>query len=138
MVNRIDHPCCRGDPMAVIPAPTEPTHALGPTRFTSLATPSRGSAETSVWHVEIEPGTPATPHSLTNEEVFVVLDGEARVRLGDAEAIARTGDAIAVPPSVRFAIAPIGDEPLRMLCCMPVGGRACTDDGAVFTPPWAE
>ena len=37
--------------MAVIPAPAAPTHDLGPTRFTSLATPSRGSDDTSVWLV---------------------------------------------------------------------------------------
>ena len=91
-----------------------------------------------MWQVEIAPGTPATPHSLTAEEVFVVLAGRAAVRLGTDESSARPGDAIAVPPGVRFAITVAGDEPLRMLCCMPVGGQACTDDGAAFTPPWAE
>ncbi len=123
--------------MPVIPAPTAPTHELGSTRFTSLATPSRGSTESSVWQVEIAPGTPATPHSLTHEEVFVVLAGRATVRLGDEVSMAGPGDAIAVPADVRFEIAPVGDDELRMLCCMPVGGQACTDDGAVFTPPWA-
>jgi mannose-6-phosphate isomerase-like protein (cupin superfamily) len=124
--------------MPVIPAPTAPTHDLGSTRFTSLATPTRGSVESSVWQVEIAPGTPATPHSLTQEEVFVVLEGRAAVRLGEQESSAGPGDAIAVPPGVRFEITAAGDEPLRALCCMPVGGQACTDDGAVFTPPWAE
>jgi mannose-6-phosphate isomerase-like protein (cupin superfamily) len=137
MVNRVDH-LTRRTVMAVIPAPAAPTHELGSTRFTSLATPSRGSTTTSVWQVEIEPGTEATPHSLTREEVFVVLGGTASVRLADVEAIAGTGDAIAVPPDMRFAIEPIGDEPLRMLCCLPVGGQARTDDGALFTPPWAQ
>jgi quercetin dioxygenase-like cupin family protein len=124
--------------MPVIPAPTAPTHDLGSSRFTSLATPSRGSTESSVWQVEIAPGTPATPHSLTHEEVLVVLEGRAAVRLDGEASSADAGDAIAVPPGVRFAIAPVGDDPLRMLCCMPVGGQARTDDGAVFTPPWAE
>ncbi len=124
--------------MPVIPAPTAPTHELGSTRFTSLATPTRGSIASSVWQVEIAPGTPPTPHSVTREEVFVVLEGRAAVRLGEEDTGAGPGDAIAVPPGVRFAITAVGDEPLRMLCCMPVGGQACTDDGAVFTPPWAE
>jgi mannose-6-phosphate isomerase-like protein (cupin superfamily) len=125
--------------MPVVHAPAEPTHDLGTSRFTSLATPRRGSTASSVWQVEIDPGTPATPHSLTSEEVFVVLEGSASVRFGDgASEPARPGDAVVVPPGVRFEIAPASDEPLRMLCCMPVGGQACTDDGAVFTPPWAE
>jgi quercetin dioxygenase-like cupin family protein len=124
--------------MPVIQAPAGPTHDLGATRFTSLATPRRGSRATSVWQVEIEPGTPPTPHSLTAEEVFVVLEGTAAVcfATGPAE-LAHRGDAVVVPPGVRFEIAPHGDVSLRMLCCMPVGGQGCLDDGVAFTPPWA-
>jgi quercetin dioxygenase-like cupin family protein len=92
-----------------------------------------------VWQVEIAPGTPATPHSLTREEVFVVIDGHASVRLGGGgEQVAGAGDAIVVPPGVDVALTAAGDAPLRMLCCQPVGGQARTADGAVFTPPWAE
>ncbi len=88
--------------MGVITRPAQATHDLGGTRFTSLATPSRGSAETSVWAVEIDPGTPATPHSLTREEVFVVLDGVAATRVGEVDGVAETGDAIVVPAGVRL------------------------------------
>ena len=54
--------------MAVLPAPPAPTHELGSARFTSLATPSRGTAETSVWTVEIAPGRPGALHRITREE----------------------------------------------------------------------
>jgi len=123
--------------MSVIPAPEAPTHDLGGTRFTSLATPSRGSSETAVWQVEIEPGVLATPHSLTREEVFVVLDGVASVRVGDVTGSAGPGDAIVVPAGVAFELANQGDAPLRLLCCLPVGGQARLPGEAPFTPPWA-
>jgi quercetin dioxygenase-like cupin family protein len=124
--------------MTVIPAPPSPTHDLGPTRFTSLATPSRGSTRTSLWLVEIDPGTPPTPHSMSHEEVFVVLDGSAAVRLAGGELeTAGPGDAVVVPPDVRFEISTAGTEGLRMMCCTSVGARATTDDGAEFTPPWS-
>jgi mannose-6-phosphate isomerase-like protein (cupin superfamily) len=123
--------------MAVIPAPAAPTHELGGARFTSLATPSRGSTDTSVWLVDIAPGTEGAPHELTREEVFVVLAGRAEVRLGDTVSHADVGDAIVVPPGVRFALAPIGEEPLRAVCCLPVGGQGQLADGEPFTPPWA-
>ena len=123
--------------MAVIPAPAAPTHELGGARFTSLATPSRGSTDTSVWLVDIAPGTEGAPHQLTREEVFVVLAGRAEVRLGDTVSQADVGDAIVVPPGVRFALAPIGEEPLRAVCCLPVGGQGQLADGEPFTPPWA-
>jgi mannose-6-phosphate isomerase-like protein (cupin superfamily) len=123
--------------MAVIPAPAAPTHELGGARFTSLATPSRGSTDTSVWLVDIAPGTEGAPHELTREEVFVVLAGRAEVRLGETVSRADVGDAIVVPPGVRFALAPIGEEPLRAVCCLPVGGQGQLADGEPFTPPWA-
>ena len=123
--------------MTVITAPHQPTHDLGGTRFTSLATPSRGSAETCVWTVEIDPGTPATPHSLTREEVFVVLDGVATTSVDGVRGVARAGDAIVVPAGVPFELANDGPDGLRLLCCLPVGGEAVTSEGQ-FTPPWAQ
>ena len=123
--------------MPIIPAPEAPTHDLGGTRFTSLATPSRGNNETCVWHVEIEPGTPATPHSLTRGEVFVVLAGRATVRIGEAVAVAETGDAIVVPRDTQFALSNADAAVLRLVCCLPVGGLAWLGDDS-FTPPWAE
>src|SRR3954463_5011368 len=124
--------------MAVLPAPPAPTHELGGARFTSLATPSRGSTDTSVWLVEIDPGTAPTPHRLTREEVFVVLDGRADVQLGGESSVAAAGDAIVVPAGVPFALAPAGDEPLRALCCLPVGGQGQLADGEPVTPPGAQ
>jgi quercetin dioxygenase-like cupin family protein len=124
--------------MAVLTAPTAPTHELGQARFTSLATPSRGSRETAVWRVEIAPGAPADLHSLTREEVFVVLEGEASVDIDGVSSCAHPGDAIVVPADVSFGLANEGDSPLRLLCCLPVGGQGRMPGGARFTPPWAE
>jgi quercetin dioxygenase-like cupin family protein len=135
MFNLIDH---LERPVPVIAAPAEPTHDLGGARFTSLATPLRGATHTSVWQVELDPGTPPNPHSLTSEEVFVVLEGTAAVRIGADDSRASAGDAIVVPAGVRFELSNGGDTPLRLLCCMPVGGQARLEDGTTFTPPWAE
>lgn len=41
--------------MPVVTAPAEPTHEVGGTLFTSLATPTRGSRRISVWQVELPP-----------------------------------------------------------------------------------
>lgn len=124
--------------MPVIPSPPAATHRLGGARFTSLATPSRGSTETSVWQVEIEPGSPPTPHSVTREEVFVVLSGTATVELDGVRGTAGAGDAIVVPAGVPFSLSNGDDENLRLLCCLPVGGQARVGDGEPFTPQWAQ
>jgi mannose-6-phosphate isomerase-like protein (cupin superfamily) len=136
IVKQVDYSI--GDPMPVIPAPPTATHDIGTARFTSLATPSRGSTETAVWTVEIPAGAPATPHALTREEIFVVLDGTATVTIDSRSSTAGAGDAIVVPAATRFALANEQDAPLRLLCCMPVGGQGVVDEGAPFTPPWAQ
>jgi mannose-6-phosphate isomerase-like protein (cupin superfamily) len=124
--------------MPVIAAPAGHTHELPGTRFTSLVTPSRGSADLCVWQVEVAPGTSSPAHELTREEVFVVLAGRAAVRLGEERLEAGVGDAIVVPPNTLFALANAADEPFRAVVCLPAGGQARIADGEPFTPPWAE
>ena len=66
--------------MPVLSAPASPTHELPHARFTSLATPSRGTSETSVWRVEIAPGEQGC--SPAGEDVEV-LELVARVEFRD-------------------------------------------------------
>ena len=86
----------------------------------------------------ITPGTDPTPHSVTREEVFVVLHGAAEVIIDGVPTTARAGDTIVVPPDRRFSLANAADEPLELLCCLPVGGQARMGDGTLVTPPWAQ
>ena len=124
--------------MPIIPGSRAVQHEMHGARFTSLASPSRGTQQSSVWQVEIAPGTPATPHEVTAEEVLVIVAGRAKVRLGDAHDVAEAGDTVVVPPDTLFAFENAGDVPLRALVCFPVGGKARLADGREFTPPWAE
>ncbi len=124
--------------MPVLTAPSSPTHEVGTTRFTSLATPSIGTTRTAIWAVEIAPDTPATPHAMTTEELFVVTAGSAVVLMDGIESSARPGDVIVVPPDTVFALSNGGAEPLQLLCCLPVGGQARMADGSTFTPPWSQ
>jgi len=123
--------------MPVLPAPPTHTHALEHARFTSLATPSVGASEVSVWRVELAPGSVGVTHQLTRGEVFVVLSGRAAVRIGGAPSEAGVGDTIVVPPDTDFALGAAGDEPLVALCVLPAGGQARMAGGEPFTPPWA-
>jgi quercetin dioxygenase-like cupin family protein len=122
----------------VLSASSNPIHELGTTRFTSLATPTQGTVETSVWRVEIAPGTPGTPHEVSREELFIVTGGRAQVRIGESTHEASAGDTIVVPAHTLFAIANESDEPVEAICCQPVGGQAILGDGQPFIPPWAE
>lgn len=123
--------------MPVIQAPARCTHELPNARFTTLATPSRGTRETALWRVQILPNSVPTPHSLTREELFYVVAGQARVDIAGEQHSATVGDVIVIPKDTVFALDNAGDGVLELLCCFPVGGQAKLE-GEVFTPPWAE
>jgi len=123
--------------MPVIQPSARASHELPHARFFPLATPSRGSRETSVWRVQLRASSPPPPHRLTREEIFVVLSGSVRVRLASETSEARAGDAIVVPAGTELSLE-CSSEVAELLCCLPVGGQAQLAGGALFTPPWAE
>ena len=124
--------------MPVLPTPSAPTHDIPGARFTTLASPSRGSAETSVWRLELLPGAEPVPHTVTREEIFVALDGEAVATLDGVDQTVLSGDTLVLPVGVEFRLVATGAVPFRALVCPPVGGQAAMIGGEPFTPPWAE
>jgi uncharacterized cupin superfamily protein len=72
------------------------------------------------YHV-VPPGKRAWPfhNHHVNEEIFVILEGEGSVRIGDGEQPIRAGDVIAAPPGGRetaHQIINTGTHELRYLC----------------------
>lgn len=121
--------------MPVIAA--NPSHRLHGAEFTTLASPSLGAAETSVWRLSLSPAATPTEHSVTREEIFVILAGRGTAVLdGEAHALA-PGHTLVLPPGVRFSLAASGPEPLEAVVCLPVGGQAVLPGGQPFTPSWA-
>jgi mannose-6-phosphate isomerase-like protein (cupin superfamily) len=124
--------------MPVLDSPQEPTHRLPGAEFTSLATPSSGSHDTSVWEVSLTPGHQGTPHQLTRQEVFVILSGRGTAHLDGRRHPVAAGSVLVIPTYTDFAIEASGDEALVALCCLPVGGQGIIGDAEPFTPPWAD
>jgi quercetin dioxygenase-like cupin family protein len=121
--------------MPVISARDMQTYELHGVTFTSLTSPSSGSTDISVWQTEIPPGTPAAPHQLTRQEILVVLVGQAVAHIGGTPSEAGAGDVVLVPPDTDFMLENVGDGPLRVMACFPVGGQGVLDGEAV-TLPW--
>ena len=113
-----------------------PTFELPGVRFTSLAAPALGSAETCVWQVTVEPGVESDPHTLDHDEVFVVLDGTVRLT-PDGPSLG-PGDAGVVPAGEAIALTNLGDGAARIHVAIRAGFTATMADGTPFgTPPWA-
>jgi mannose-6-phosphate isomerase-like protein (cupin superfamily) len=123
--------------MPLIESAKAPTFDLPHAKFTGLASPSRGSTETSVWRLVLAPGAEPVPHSLTREEIFVAIAGCAVATVDGAIHAVEKGDALVVPAGAAFSLANPGDEPFEAVTVFPVGGQAVTPGAEPFTPPWA-
>jgi quercetin dioxygenase-like cupin family protein len=122
--------------MPVIARDDQRRHEIPGARFHTLASPSLGSEETSVWRLQLEPGTPAVPHRVTREEIFVVLAGSATASLDGTPQPLSAGSTLVLPAGVELALA-TGEDALEAIVCLPVGGQGIVGDGEPFTPPWA-
>ena len=116
-----------------------PVFHAGGTTVTAYASPSRGASETSVWQLELAPGSTSPPHHLDREEVFLATSGEAAALVDGAEHPLRPGDCLVVPAGTTFALATRSQEPFRAVVCLPCGARATLlPDRTEIVPPWAE
>jgi mannose-6-phosphate isomerase-like protein (cupin superfamily) len=67
-------------------------------------------------------GASTTPHRhLTTEEIYYVLAGKGRMRVGGEGREVGVGDAIAIPPGASHQITNTGDGVLAFLCCCAPG-----------------
>jgi quercetin dioxygenase-like cupin family protein len=121
--------------MTVLRAPSNHTHELGPVRFTSLATPSTGTLQTTLWKIEVPVGAPPTAHALSNEELFVVISGSAVVRIDGKDETAEAGDSIVIPKETIFELTNGGTTMLTLLSAMPAGTEVIMGEMR-FVPPW--
>jgi quercetin dioxygenase-like cupin family protein len=121
--------------MPVVTAADAPVFDAGGATITGLASPSRGSVETAAWRVRLEPEQPSPPHSVSREEIFVVLEGALTARYSDREETAEAGGALIIRRGEQFTLLAHG-QAVEAVCMMPAGGQAITESGA-FAPPWA-
>src|SRR5882724_2453324 len=105
--------------MPVIHAADAVVHELHGSVFTSFAAPARGSAELCAWRLEVPAGSAGVAHTVSREEILLVLSGALQVTVTNAEPAGTPEGrpAVADPAGSRPAPARAGDVVL-----VPVGG----------------
>lgn len=78
----------------------------------------------SLARASVEPGARTLPHRLKSTEVYVIVEGRGRMRVGDEQADVRTGDTIVIPPGEVQSIENIGPNSLVFLCIVDPAWRA--------------
>ena len=76
----------------------------------------------SLAEARLPPGASTTPHyhPLT-EEIYYILEGTGRMRIGEDVQQVGPGDAIAIPPGQVHTITCTGKVALKFLCCCAPG-----------------
>ena len=115
-----------------------PVFELEGISVTGLASPSRGSRETGVWRLHMQPKASPGRHALDREEIFVALSGSAEFQLPGEKLTVKAGDALIVPAHTFFSFEVQGTTPFEAIAVLPVGAKARREQGEPFTPPWAE
>jgi mannose-6-phosphate isomerase-like protein (cupin superfamily) len=65
--------------------------------------------------VDIKPGSGQRPHKHFPEQVYVIIKGKGRMRVGDEEEEVREGDLVYIPSNVTHGIKNLLDEKLTYL-----------------------
>ncbi len=72
----------------------------------------------SLAEARLPAGASTTPHfHQRTEEIYYILDGTARMRIGEEVREVGPGDAIAIPPGMVHTITNTGRQTLKFLCC---------------------
>jgi mannose-6-phosphate isomerase-like protein (cupin superfamily) len=65
----------------------------------------------------LQPGVTIEPHEHQEmEEVYYVIYGKGRIRVGEEEEEIGEGDAVYIPPKQLHSLTNISDYPLRFIC----------------------
>lgn len=76
----------------------------------------------SLAEARLPPGGTTTAHfHPQTEEIYYIVQGQGRMRIGEETRDVGAGDAIAIPPGQEHQIANIGSEQLVFLCCCAPG-----------------
>jgi quercetin dioxygenase-like cupin family protein len=109
------------------------------TEFHSYASSRSGAAELGGWRADFAPHTPGQAHSMSREELILVLAGALDVELGQERFTARQGDAILVPAGSLFRVSNNADRAAQAWVVTTLGMTATmARDQQLVTPPWAQ
>lgn len=123
--------------MPFITAADAVVHEIHGVRFVSYAAPARGSQELCAWRGEVPAGVAGPSHTITREEVFLVLTGSLELTIDGEKRLLEPGDAAVARPGSSIGVRNSMEEPATMWVTTSIGLEATLADGSRIAPPWA-
>ncbi|MGI8335976.1 cupin domain-containing protein [Actinomadura scrupuli] len=122
--------------MPVIHAPEAVVHELHGARFTAYANPASGSRELCAWRLEVPAGSRGLAHTVSREEVLLLMKGALSITIDGTMTPLAPGDAAVVPAGATLCVDNDGEEPAAAWVTTSVGLEAVLADGTRIAPPW--
>lgn len=113
-------------------------HELHGARFHSYVSPTHGSTQLCAWRVEVDAGVSGAAHTVSHEEVFLVLTGTPTLAVDDRASRLEPGAVAFAPASSTVRLDNDTDEPASLWVTTSVGLRATMSTGQQIVPPWVE
>lgn len=132
--------------MPVVRASDATIHEMHGARFSSYASPSRGTGDLCAWRLDLPPGSEGVPHTVSQEEILLVLSGTLHLTLTDgagdpggrgAAAKGQPGDVFVVPAGATVRVGTPDGDPASAWVATSAGLEATLPDGSTVAPPWA-
>jgi quercetin dioxygenase-like cupin family protein len=103
----------------------------------TYSSPSLNGASLAVWRTEMAAGAVGPTHTISAEQVLVVVAGRLAVAFAEAEVQAGPGDSVCVPAQELRTLRNAGEEPLTFVAASAAGAVAQVDGGEPVVVPWA-
>ena len=97
--------------------------------MTTLASPTLGGAERSLWRVDMNPGTAGPVHRFDVEQIWTALRGRATIELDGETHALLPGDTIVIAPDVRRQVLADAAEGFSAIVTAARDARASMLDG---------
>jgi quercetin dioxygenase-like cupin family protein len=123
--------------MTLVRAADAPVFDVHGATITGGAAPSRGAIQTSLWRIDLAPGSEVQGHILDGEEILHALGGTLIATVDGVRQLVQGGDTLIVPAGSTLQIEVPSSERFQAVAVLPVGARArFAAGGEPFTPPW--
>ncbi|WP_436777614.1 cupin domain-containing protein [Yinghuangia sp. YIM S09857] len=103
--------------------------------MTTLASPTLGSAQTSIWRTEVKPDVAGPVHIFDGEQIWTFLEGEASIELDGETLTARPGDTAVLPAHTTRQLT-AGPEGYTAIVTAPADAHAWVPGGEKTKPAW--
>jgi quercetin dioxygenase-like cupin family protein len=122
--------------MPVLEAHEYTPHTMHGARFCSYASPSAGTRQLCSWRTEVAPGSTGAGHTVSHEEILLVLEGAPTITLDGVTRSLAAGDVVIVPAGSTLSLDNSSPAAAHLWVTTSVGLTATTADGVTITPPW--